>query len=298
VVVVVGSKAIIAMHKLIPSEQIETARMSAPLNKRPSFECCVAVLHCVAVYTVEARGYCDMSAQQLSDRMKGAWLPDSIQNALNCLTNGGILYTHKRGSMTAEGIGRASQRVLVCADSAALIPAVWVAPVPTLSRDSGIPDSCDHSQVEKVDSHGNERQLSRGTDLPTHYELTHKTPTAAAAEPLGAFHNNESQSLVMSDDTSVTRWLINADPSKVDKVYLAVFTRVPTATKQHRERIRTLARDAISCCLDASLSVIADMVEELQSHPPVGRTERLEAIKEAALRKSITFTQPEKEQTI
>ena len=254
------------------------------------------VLHAVAVYTVEARGYCDMSAQQMSDRLKGAYSAESVQNALNCLTNGGILYTHRRGSMTADGKGRASQRVLVSVDNKVLIPVNWAPPEASLSWGVDTPDSGDDSQVDNHDSHVDTAEHSRCTDLPTHYELTHKTPTAAQALPSGAFHKDETQSLVMSNDTSATNWFIKADSKAVDRVCIAMLSRVK-GLKIGNGRIRSIARDVVGTCLDATPKEWVDVVEMIHEQPLAGRTSRLVAIEKASHSLGLIFTQPEKEPT-
>lgn len=240
-----------------------------------------------------------MSAQQISDRLKGAYQRDAIQNALNALTRGGILFTHKRGTMGTNGKGRASQRVVVACDSAGLIPDGWSPPLTeqeTLSGGVHLRESEWDSQVNDDDSPVDEQGLSGDTDLPTHYGI-HKSPTAATAEPFGDVLNDESLSLAQSDDASSTRYVINADSSRVDRIWTALKARHPAARKCDWQRMRSIARDVIATCQEATNPQVVDIADEVYKSTEVRfRNGRLDLIREIAERLHVTYTEPEREQ--
>jgi hypothetical protein len=311
-----GATAIIAWDKVEPI-LIEQSRYRVPENKRCSFELLVQVGNCVAVYTVEKRGYCDLTAQQISDKLKGAYGVDSIQNALECLTRSGILYTHKRGGKGSDGKGRGTQRIIVGADTAGLIPEGWSITLTDTSDDisgmSDIPeiddvphgdwptaDDCS-SQVDIEPSQVDGDVFSGKSGIPTLYE-SHKSTTHALAVQSFDCHKGV-QSNAQHDDVRAIRYVIKADSPLLNRVHIAATLHL-TAGKVSEAHMRTvkmscrnLAKHVTTCLLDAEPKQMADAVVALYDLPIKMSYDIVTSLEKYACAHDLTFTYPQIEDT-
>jgi len=307
-----GATAIIAWDTVEPI-LIEQSRFRVPENKRCSYELLVQVGNCIAVYTVEKRGYCDLTAQQISDKLKGAYGVDSIQNALETLTRSGILYTHKRGGKGSDGKGRGTQRIIVGADTAGLIPDGWSITladiVDDISGRSDIPeiveqqhgdwptaDDCS-SQVDIEPSQVDGDLFSGRSDIPTLYE-SHKSTTHALAVQSSHCHKG-AQSNAQHDDVRAIRYVIKADSPLLNRVHNSALLQI-TAGKVSDAHLRTvkdtcrnLAKYATTCLLDAEPKQMADAVVALSELSRKLPYEIVTALENYATTHGLTYTHPQ-----
>jgi len=307
-----GATAIIAWDKVEPI-LIEQSRYRMPENKRCSYELLVQVGNCIAVYTVEKRGYCDLTAQQISDKLKGAYKVDSIQNALETLTRSGILYTHKRGGKGSDNKGRGSQRIIVGADTAGLIPDGWSITladiVDDISGRSDIPEINDapdgdwptadgySSQVDIALSQVNGDVFSGRSDIPTLYE-SHKSTTHALAVQSSDCHKG-LQSNALHDDVRAIRYVIKADSPLLNRVHNSATQQV-TAGKVSDAHMRTvsvscrnLAKYATTCLPDAEPKQMADAVVALYDLSRKLPYEIVTALENYATTHGLTYNHPQ-----
>ena len=307
-----GATAIIAWDKVEPI-LIEQSRFRVPENKRCSYELLVQVGNCVAVYTVEKRGYCDLTAQQISDKLKGAYGVDSIQNALECLTHSGILYTHKRGGKGSDGKGRGTQRIIVGADTAGLIPEGWSITladiVDDISGRSDIPKTIDashgdwptaddcSSQVDIEPSQVDSDVFSSKSDIPTLYE-SHKSTTHALAVQSSDCHKG-AQSNAQHDDVRAIRYVIKADSPILNRVHHSALLQLTagkvsdTHLRTVSESCRNLAKYATTCLLDAEPKQMASAVVALYELARKLPYEIVTSLEKYAHAHDLTFTYPQ-----
>ena len=311
-----GASAIIAWDKVEPI-LIEQARYRMPESKRCSFELLVQVGNCVAVYTVEKRGYCDLTAQQISDKFKGAYKVDSIQNALETLTRSGILYTHKRGGKGSDNKGRGTQRIIVGADTAGLIPEGWSIRLPDIVDDisgrSDIPKMVDashgdwptadewSSQVDIELSRVDSTVCSGRSDIPTLYD-SHKSTTHALAVQSSDCHKG-AQSNAQHDDVRAIRYVIKADSPLLNRVHNSALLQI-TAGKVSDAHLRTvsdtcrnLAKYATTCLLDAEPKQMADAVVALYALSRKLPYEIVTALENYATTHGLTYNHPQTKDT-
>jgi hypothetical protein len=280
-----GSQAIIAWDKVSPI-LIEQARYRVPENKRCSFELLVQVGACVAVYTVQQRGYCDLTAQQIAEKLKGAYGVDSVQNALETLTRSGILYTHKRGGKGIDGKGRGTQRVVVGADTAGLIPDGWKITLPdisdVISSRSGIPeiDDVSHGHWPTADDWSSRVDIglsqvdgavfSGRSDIPALYE-SHKSTTHAPAVQSIDCHKGV-QSNAQHDDVRAIRYALKTDHPMLQRVYSSALVQTETGKTSDAHmgtksrELRKLVQYVTTCLPDANPKQMADAAVALYKH--------------------------------
>ena len=307
-----GASAIIAWDKVEPI-LIEQSRFRVSENKRCSYELLIQVGNCVAVYTVEKRGYCDLTAQQISDKLKGAYGVDSIQNALEILTRSGILYTHKRGGKGSDGKGRGTQRIIVGADTAGLIPNGWSITLTDTSDDissrSDIPeiDEQSHgdwptaddwsSQVDIEPSQVDSDVSSGRSGILTLYG-SHKSTTHALAVQSSDCHK-DVQSNAQHDDVRAIRYVIKADSPLFNRVHNSAIQQV-TAGKVSDAHMRTvsvtcrnLAKYVTTCLLDAEPKQMADAVVALYALSRKLPYEIVTSLENYAITHGLTYTHPQ-----
>jgi hypothetical protein len=311
-----GATAIIAWDKVEPI-LIEQSRYRMPENKRCSYELLVQVGNCIAVYTVEKRGYCDLTAQQISDKLKGAYKVDSIQNALETLTRSGILYTHKRGGKGSDNKGRGSQRIIVGADTAGLIPDGWSITladiVDDISGRSDIPEIVEEqhgdwptaddwsSRVDIALSRVDGDVFSGRSGIPTLYE-SHKSTTHALAVQSSDCHKG-AQSNAQHDDVRAIRYVIKADSPLLNRVHNSALLQI-TAGKVSDAHLRTvsdtcrnLAKYATTCLLDAEPKQMAGAVVALYALSRKLPYEIVTALEDYATTHGLTYNHPQTKDT-
>lgn len=307
-----GASAIIAWDNVEPI-LIEQSRFRVSENKRCSYELLVQVGNCVAVYTVEKRGYCDLTAQQVSDKLKGAYGVDSIQNALETLTRSGILYTHKRGGKGSDGKGRGTQRIIVGADTAGLIPKGWSITLTDTSDDisgrSDIPEmnNAPHgdwptaddwsSQVDIKPSQVDSTVSSGRSGIPTLYE-SHKSTTHALAVQSSDCHKGV-QSNAQHDDVRAIQYDIKADSPLLNRVHNSAIQQI-TAGKVSDAHMRTvkhtcrnLAKYVTTCLLDAEPKQMADAVVALYALSRKTSYEIVTSLENYATTHGLTYNHPQ-----
>jgi hypothetical protein len=255
-------------------------------NKRCSFELLVQVGQCVAVYTVQQRGYCDLTAQQIAEKLKGAYGVDSIQNALETLTRSGILYTHKRGGKGTDGKGRGTQRIVVGADTAGLIPDGWKITVldisDAISSRSDIPeiDDVSHGHWPTADDWSSRVDIglsqvdgavfSGRSDIPALYE-SHKSTTRAPAAQSSDCHKGV-QSNAQHDDVRAIRYAIKTDHPLLQRVYNSALVQTDNGKTSDAHmstkirELRKLAQYVTTCLPDAEQKQMADATVALYKH--------------------------------
>lgn len=282
-------------------------------NQRCSYELLVLVGNCIAVYTVEKRGYCDLTAQQISDKLKGAAKVDAIQVALETLTRSGILYTHKRGGKGSDNKGRGSQRIIVGADTAGLIPDGWSITladiVDDISGRSDIPeiveqshgdwptaDDCS-SQVDIEPSQVDGDLFSGRSGIPTLYESLKSTTHALAVQSSDC--HKGAQSNAQHDDVRAIRYVIKADSPLLNRVHNSALLQI-TAGKVSDAHLRTvsescrkLAKYATTCLLDAEPKQVAGAVVALYELARKLPYEIVTALENYATTHGLTYNHPQ-----
>lgn len=234
-------------------------------DSRPAFSAVVAVGGILAWGQSTRNGYCDLTLQQIHQRLKGAYGESVIRNALHALRCFGTVAQVKGGTLSKDGTGRGAWHVFVNADTKGLIPEGYTAPSPRK-----VPDRSNLSQSVQESATGSSQSATGSAPLPDRSDLSPlkdslNTPTAASAQPLESVSQDDVPSTAQPTPTCGV--CAAADPERsqgeIDLVVRAVISRgIPKGmtweTAKNRAKAAAVILSAHRC--DLNPTELADVI--------------------------------------
>lgn len=241
------SAAGIRAWKAVTRQCLEDALARLHADDRPSYDATVAVGMAIGVLTNAKKGYCDATALQIYDELKGTYGESVIRNALWALQVAGVVVQVKGGTIGKDGKGRGAHRVLVGADTHSLIPADYVPPLPRRAPDTGhdLSQTRAESDTGRRDSDTGRAESDTGHDLSTPKESISSSTAALAGrstteESLGQVDSQESEMPPACHECES----VEKVDTETDALVRAVMADQDLMRGTSTERRKTLKKDA------------------------------------------------------